>query len=326
MPFLEYPILPLTDGVAYGSTTQDGTPSLVSPVDLVDSVVAGDYRYTADGNTYTVALPTMRSIGAVKDTYDTTTGQFTQRIGVKVFDGSESWPEQASTLIKTYYAQVLGCKNDIVNSDFALCNALPQGARNQLYSTSSHCFMMGHTDNYFFALCGYATSAEWKAYVAANPVTVYYELATPVTSTITPTLVWVDLVTDREQANVTNRTAKGFYNTDDLNRVGLNVQTLAGVMNDYGYSVTVTAKTDWTAADLPREADMVTYLGNIAALETAYYTLSTTPALPADMELLTWLVANNIEQNLADMKTILENMIADFKYSGTFYSDQEVVL
>jgi hypothetical protein len=121
---------------------------------------------------------------------------------------------------------------------------------------------------------------------------------------------------------ITNRTAGAKYNASDLNRVGDNIQYLADAFNSYGYTVAVSPKTDWANADIPNETQMTAYLADIQALIDAYYTLTTTPSLPSDIEGLTYSEANDIEQILLDMKTLLDNMIAEFRYCGEIFSGE----
>lgn len=121
---------------------------------------------------------------------------------------------------------------------------------------------------------------------------------------------------------VTGRTG-GYYTHEDLNRVGGNVQYLADTLNGYGYAVSVSPKTDWAVDDVPRVADMTVYLADIAALKAAFYG---TTALPADMGGLTYTGANNIEKLLAEIETYIGRMIDGFRYCGTFYSGQGVIL
>ena len=73
---------------------------------------------------------------------------------------------------------------------------------------------------------------------------------------------------------------------------------------------------------MPLMSLLETYLANVQALINVYYTMPSTPALPASMNGLFWYDANNIEQILLDMNTLLENMIAQFKFSDTFYSGE----
>lgn len=130
-------------------------------------------------------------------------------------------------------------------------------------------------------------------------------------------------VTDRTQADVINQTAKGFYTHEDLNRVERSVEWLADQFNLYGYAAAVEIKTDWTLEDIPIKSQMQRYLDNIQDLIDAYYTLTTTPELPESMDFLTWAKANDIEKILLDMKTLLGNMLAAFRYCGEIFAGEE---
>jgi hypothetical protein len=138
------------------------------------------------------------------------------------------------------------------------------------------------------------------------------------------------LIYDRTQADVTYARAhpnssaalKGCYNATDLNRVGEWCDTLAELIRQQGYMVTVQTKTDWTIDDFPDETAMALYLGNVEALRNAYTVMMNTPALPASMDNLNFTGANSIEKNISDMLDLLEYMIAQLRPSGTFYTGE----
>ena len=117
--------------------------------------------------------------------------------------------------------------------------------------------------------------------------------------------------------------AKGAYNAADLNRVGHNVDYLAGVLNGYGYLVSVSPETDWTISDIPRASDMAQYLADLNAIKDKFY--GTTP-LPASMNDLTHTDANNIEKLLEEIEPYINRMVAGFRKCGTFKSGQGVIL
>lgn len=130
------------------------------------------------------------------------------------------------------------------------------------------------------------------------------------------------LITDRTEADVAQRTAKGHYNACDLNRVGRAVQELAGRLNGAGHNINIVAKTNWAITDIPTLADMERYRTNIATIRTALAMLSTTPQTPASMCNLTWQQANDIEKILQDVELLLNNMQAVLLYSGEIYSGE----
>lgn len=122
---------------------------------------------------------------------------------------------------------------------------------------------------------------------------------------------------------ITNRGPGTYYNVEDINRVGEAVQLLADILRAYGYNADVDPKTDWTEDDYPTRTEMERYLANIRALTEAYAVLTTTPELPESMRFLGYEGANNIEQILLDIETLIQNMVAAFRYSGTFYAGTE---
>lgn len=133
----------------------------------------------------------------------------------------------------------------------------------------------------------------------------------------------IEVIIDRTEADVLNRTPKGFYNATDLNRVGQNLQYLADVLRGYGYNVFVNPKTDWTITDTPSASDMERYLLDLNALKTAFYG---TTELPDSMNNLTVTAANNIEKLLLEIEIYINRMVAGFRKCGTFKSGQGVIL
>ena len=102
---------------------------------------------------------------------------------------------------------------------------------------------------------------------------------------------------------------KGAYRPHiDMNRVAQTVQYIASMLTNFGYSVSVSSKTDWEAGETPTETDLVQYLQNIRNLIAAYSVAPDITELPENMENLNWEGANAIEQVLADIDRLLKNM------------------
>lgn len=94
---------------------------------------------------------------------------------------------------------------------------------------------------------------------------------------------------------------RGAYNYTDLNRVERAVAELADEL-----SLKLVTKTDWTAWDIPKQADMDRFLGNISAIRRAgvkigKQTTSSTPPVPRSMKNLSYSHANAIEKILYDV-------------------------
>lgn len=130
------------------------------------------------------------------------------------------------------------------------------------------------------------------------------------------------LVTDRTAADVTARNAKGTYNAADLNRVDAAVSDIAERFATFGYTVSVTAKTNWTEADIPATSQMETYRGNIASLRSVIAVLASTPETPESMRALDYVKANHIEQILIDLDTLIIKMTQAWFFSGDLYAGE----
>jgi len=126
-------------------------------------------------------------------------------------------------------------------------------------------------------------------------------------------------VTDRTEADVRNKTGKGYYNATDLNRVGHNIDYLAGLLNSYGYAVAVAPKTDWQINDIQRATGMEQYIADLNALKDGFY--GTVP-LPDGMDDLTPEAANNIERLLLEIEQSINNMAAALFYSGELFAGE----
>ena len=130
------------------------------------------------------------------------------------------------------------------------------------------------------------------------------------------------LITDRTAEDVANKTAKGFYNASDLNRVGAAVQYVAERFAAQGYAVTVSPKTDWLASDIPTASELETYRQNIATLRALLAVMPTTPKTPDSMAGLTYTEANSIERILLDLDTLLTNAALAWYQSGELYAGE----
>lgn len=127
------------------------------------------------------------------------------------------------------------------------------------------------------------------------------------------------LVRDRTQADVSARNAKGTYNAEDLNRVTAALDNLHTRLTVFGYAMTKYAAVldrEWTDEDVPTQSQMAQYIENVRAVRGALNMLATTPKTPEDMELLTYVEANNIEQILIDMDALLTAMSSVYLCSG----------
>lgn len=96
---------------------------------------------------------------------------------------------------------------------------------------------------------------------------------------------------------------KGAYNYTDLNRVGEAVEYLTGVLEELGYNISVSPKTDWSEGDFPLSDAMETYLLNIQKLRARLPFVA--PDAPASMAQFGYQQANNIEEILYNLEQVL---------------------
>ena len=128
-----------------------------------------------------------------------------------------------------------------------------------------------------------------------------------------------ELIYDRTQSDVENKTAKGYYNISDLNRVEEWCNYLAELLTGYGYPVRIETKTNWTIADFPYVSEMERIRSNVSVIKQAYSYVST-PAVPETLNKLDVEKANAIEKILANIDELIIDMEFGFRKSGTFSS------
>lgn len=115
---------------------------------------------------------------------------------------------------------------------------------------------------------------------------------------------------------------RGCYNHTDLNRVGAAMQYVADRFVSFGYDVKITPKVDWMEGGVPTTPDLDLYLANLSSLRSVIAVMQTTPSVPAGMDRLTYVEANNIEKILEDIDLLLTNSAQVWYYSGDVFSGE----
>lgn len=108
----------------------------------------------------------------------------------------------------------------------------------------------------------------------------------------------------------------------DLHRIESDTRYLADKLNEYGYSVSITTKLNWTESDFPTLADINRTRSNIDVLLDAYHTMLGSPSILYH-NYLDYIDMNTIEQNLLNIKTLLDNMAASFWHCGEIYGGEQ---
>lgn len=122
----------------------------------------------------------------VKDTYEN--GLITRRVGVATFDGSDDEPWVTSGMISNgvygYYIlipTIIGNSDGDISNDM-ICNRYIQTSKNNALAKFGYFRRGGGGQNkatYFYN--DISSLAYWKNNLKSNPITVWYELATPTT-------------------------------------------------------------------------------------------------------------------------------------------------
>lgn len=130
------------------------------------------------------------------------------------------------------------------------------------------------------------------------------------------------LIIDRTLADVTQRTAKGTYNAEDLNRVGEAVIYVADHLRAAGYDVAANAKTNWTDAEWMTPTAAKELLAGVSDLRKQFAQVNGTPLVPTSVERMTYAEANNIERILQTIDSLLTNIMTAWYFSGEVYSGE----
>lgn len=117
---------------------------------------------------------------------------------------------------------------------------------------------------------------------------------------------------------------KGAYNYTDLNRVGEAVAYLANILNASGRSASVTAKTNWTMADIPSRTQEAAFLSDLVLLKSSV--TGDVPTVPSTLDGMTYEVANRIEQILIAVHDSINYERSNWEVSGLMICGTEGVL
>ena len=177
-----------------GKCVQTGTPSPDSPAPI--SAITGNVAITgADGaasDTVTVALGSNFCASlpdGTHDSYDATTGVLTKRVGKAVFDGSadEDWLLSNNTTRAGVACWVFRLNGSvgIQTASTMLCDRLQPFTDSVPPTIKSVGFTYIAIEQ---SRLSDSSVAAFKTWLSANPVTVYYKLATPMTVRLTPHL------------------------------------------------------------------------------------------------------------------------------------------
>lgn len=124
------------------------------------------------------------------------------------------------------------------------------------------------------------------------------------------------LITDRTAADI-GVTAKGFYNTSDIERINSYISYLSDVL-ELGLTVN-----NVTLGQKLTRAQMQAILDNINAIRAAWYVASDTPNTPQPFN-WDYQKANDIEKILLALDEFYQSVQIDKLYSGTFRAGHQI--
>ena len=145
-----------------------------------------------DKKSHSIPIPPLRKIGDVADTYNPKTGEYVQRIGVKVFDGTETvafnnYPNRKDI----FYTSVSNMWYVAGTQTPSMCSHFKYVTSTGTHPTGGHLLGKYAKVMHIMTPNNYETTADFKSWLAAQyaagaPVTVYYPLAEPVVTYLDP--------------------------------------------------------------------------------------------------------------------------------------------
>lgn len=201
--------------IIYGKSTQDGTPTPETPIDIVslDCTAA-----TFNINDTVIALPAVDEFGGIPvdsggtytdangqqrlcDYIDITAKRIVQQTAEMTVDGSGYWNKNGTVYYKRVFDYVLP-------SSYILCNAYKcdtSTTANMENKSAKFDFPTSKTYLYF-KNNDYATADAFAAEMNANPVTVRYALSEPIITPLTDEQVeaFKQLQTSADGTTITN--------------------------------------------------------------------------------------------------------------------------
>lgn len=187
--------MPLQGLTVYGQTTQVGSPTPITPVDVISATPT--VTITDGSDTQAVTLPVLRGLPTIynnyttyidgngqrwyTDTLDLAAGKIYRRIGYVIFNGSETWSWAASG--SAAYTPVGGVLSNVVP---------PLSTRFIVSDTTSTAgiqdgeVMIQSNGRIFFRVAGITSIEAWQTWLAANNTAAAFGLATPEEEDIAP--------------------------------------------------------------------------------------------------------------------------------------------
>lgn len=124
----------------------------------------------------------------------------------------------------------------------------------------------------------------------------------------------------------TNWNNNDYYNAEDLNRVENNINEILNILSDYGVSLALTTITDRDNTDIEFFDSLNRVENNILSIKNSIYQPVNwiTPATDwKSLDIFDYTDANRLENNLLALYILINNILNNLLYSGTFSCGQD---
>lgn len=184
--------------------------------------------------------------------------------------------------------------------------------------TRTHDFTTGNKDTVIIIF--YWTSTSTASYTAIKET---IKITKDVADQVQPDkpIQTIKYIYDRTQADVDNKTDKGFLSYTDLNRIESNMQEIKGYLMQYGYdtqAVTASVIKNWSLGDALTRTDADVIRNNITAYITAFHKLGEMQDIVSN-NTFDYNQVNILEKDLEQLNLYIERMALAFDYAGVFY-------
>ena len=199
---------PLAGLRLYGKTVQNGVPTPSSPVPMVNVGAGGSIEVSIEnGGSVTASTPNglpgipVTSGGNYTDAngqmwlcdeIDFGRGVYVQRVDQRTMDGAENWTVSTGGTGR-YVTYALSGKVKPVTSSAQIaplaCTAYQTVSADVLYATSGAYYIAQNNEEIWVSKTGFDSVDAFKAYLAANPMTVLYALKTPIETALSADVI-----------------------------------------------------------------------------------------------------------------------------------------
>lgn len=229
-----------TDGEIWLFCANASAAAAVADVMVELGSTATEYEPYFDGGTATAEM--LLKVGDYQDEQEILSGAITRKVGVKVFDGSETFTVSSSGAMITQIPDVaVGATNNPINTHFALeTSPTSLNVGKQRFGASS---TQIYSANYYMKPLTTMTAAQFKQwlaqqYAAGTPVIVIYPLKTPTTESVAGQTLQVtdgDNTLEITQASLNGLELEAQYNA----AVSLTIQEVQDANLDNNVTVTI---------------------------------------------------------------------------------------